>query len=35
VTKIKNIMEELGLETATPKEAREMLQLKGKDQVNF
>jgi len=35
VSKIKNIMEELGLETATPKEAREMLQLKGKDQVNF
>jgi len=35
VSKIKNIMEELGLETATPREAREMLQLKGKDQVNF
>jgi uncharacterized protein (DUF849 family) len=35
VVKIKTIMEELGLETATPDEARSMLKLKGKDQVNF
>ena len=35
VIKIKTIMEELGLETATPDEARSMLKLKGKDQVNF
>ncbi|MDA0237666.1 MAG: 3-keto-5-aminohexanoate cleavage protein [Proteobacteria bacterium] len=35
VTKIKRIMEDLGLQTATPDEARSMLKLKGRDQVNF
>lgn len=35
VTKIRRIVEELGLEVATPDEARDMLQLKGGDQVGF
>jgi uncharacterized protein (DUF849 family) len=35
VTKIKAILTELGLEIATPSEAREMLALKGGDQVGF
>ena len=35
VCKIKSIIENLGLDVATPDEAREMLQLKGGDQVNF
>jgi uncharacterized protein (DUF849 family) len=35
VAKIRRILEELGLEVATPAEAREMLQLKGREQVNF
>jgi uncharacterized protein (DUF849 family) len=35
VAKIRRIVEELGLEIATPAEARAMLGLKGKDQVNF
>ena len=35
VIKIKRIMEDLGLETASPDEARSMLKLKGRDQVNF
>lgn len=35
VRKIRNIIENLGLEVATPEEAREMLQLKGGDQVAF
>lgn len=35
VTKIRRILEELGVEVATPTEAREMLQLKGGDQVSF
>ena len=35
VRKVRNIIENLGLEVATPKEAREMLQLKGGDQVAF
>ncbi|MEM8988470.1 MAG: 3-keto-5-aminohexanoate cleavage protein [Pseudomonadota bacterium] len=35
VIKIKTILEELGLEIATPAEAREMLALKGGDQVGF
>jgi len=35
VTKIKNILEALDFEIATPAEAREQLQLKGKDKVNF
>lgn len=35
VCKIKSIIENLGLDVATPDEAREMLQLKGCDQVNF
>jgi uncharacterized protein (DUF849 family) len=35
VTKIRGILEALGLETATPSEARKMLALKGADQVGF
>ena len=35
VSKIKRIIEELGLEIATPNEAREILKLKGKNNVNF
>ncbi|WP_193180885.1 BKACE family enzyme [Nisaea sediminum] len=35
VAKIKRIVEDLSLEVATPKEAREMLALKGGDQVKF
>ena len=35
VTKIRTILEELGYEIASPNEAREMLGLKGADQVNF
>jgi uncharacterized protein (DUF849 family) len=35
VSKIRRIIEELGLEIATPGEAREILKLKGKNNVNF
>lgn len=35
VTKVRKILEGLSLEVATPDEAREMLQLKGADQVGF
>ena len=35
VTKIRRILGELGLEAATPAEAREILQLKGADKVKF
>jgi uncharacterized protein (DUF849 family) len=35
VSKIRRILEELGLEVATPDEARSMLKLKGRDKVNF
>ena len=35
VTKIRRIMEDLSLEIATPDEAREMLALKGGDNVGF
>lgn len=35
VSKIRRILEELSLEIATPADAREMLGLKGGDQVNF
>lgn len=35
VTQMKEIIERLGLEIATPDEAREILALKGKDQVQF
>ncbi len=35
VAKIRHILEELSLEIATPAEAREMMQLKGADRVNF
>lgn len=35
VTKIRNILQELNLPIATPAQARELLQLKGADQVNF
>lgn len=35
VKKIRRIVEELGFEIATPDEAREILQLKGKDKVNI
>jgi uncharacterized protein (DUF849 family) len=35
VTKIRGIVEALGLEVATPAEVREMLALKGGDKVNF
>jgi uncharacterized protein (DUF849 family) len=35
VRKVREILEGLGLEVATPAEAREILQLKGKDAVAF
>lgn len=35
VTKIRNILSELGLEIATPHEARQMLNLKGSNNVSF
>ena len=35
VAKIKHILEELSIETATPDEARTLLALKGMDRVNF
>ena len=35
VSKIRGILEDLSLEIATPKEAREMLNLKGGDRVKF
>jgi uncharacterized protein (DUF849 family) len=35
VTKMRTILEELNLTVATPAQAREMLQLKGADRVNF
>jgi uncharacterized protein (DUF849 family) len=35
VRKIRRILEELSLEIATPDEAREMLRLKGQDNVAF
>jgi uncharacterized protein (DUF849 family) len=35
VSKVRRILEELGLEIATPDDAREMLKLKGKNNVNF
>ena len=35
VAKIRRILEELGLEIATPEEARRILKLKGKSNVNF
>lgn len=35
VTQVRRIVEGLGLEIATPDDAREMLQLKGSSQVNF
>jgi uncharacterized protein (DUF849 family) len=35
VAKIRRILEELGLQVATPAEARDMLQLKGRDEVGF
>jgi uncharacterized protein (DUF849 family) len=35
VTKIRRILEDLSLEIATPDEARQMLGLKGADQVGF
>jgi uncharacterized protein (DUF849 family) len=35
VAKVRRILEELGLEVATPAEARALLQLKGRDQVGF
>ena len=35
VAKIRRILEELGLEIATPDEVRAILKLKGRDQVNF
>lgn len=35
VTIVRRLIEDLGLEVATPAEAREMLALKGGDQVNF
>ncbi|MFM8250612.1 MAG: 3-keto-5-aminohexanoate cleavage protein [Planctomycetota bacterium] len=35
VSKIRRIIEELGLLVATPEQARSMLQLKGRDAVNF
>ena len=35
VTKARQILEGLGLEVATPDDAREILQLKGGDQVAF
>ncbi len=35
VAKIRRILEELGLEIATPEDTREILNLKGKNNVNF
>jgi uncharacterized protein (DUF849 family) len=35
VAKVRRILEELGLEIATPDEARALLKLKGKANVNF
>ena len=35
VSKVRQIIESLGLNVATPDEAREILSLKGGDQVNF
>ncbi len=35
VTKVKRILEELGMEIATPDEVRKMLDLKGRDAVDF
>ena len=35
VVKVRQIIESLGLKVATPDEAREILSLKGGDQVNF
>ena len=35
VSKIRRILEELGLEVATPEDARKILKLKGKNNVNF
>jgi uncharacterized protein (DUF849 family) len=35
VTKVRQIIEGLGLEIATPDEARDMLQTKGGDRVGF
>lgn len=35
VRKIRDVLQELGLQTATPDEARDMLNLKGGDQVGF
>jgi len=35
VSKIRRILEELGLEVATPEDARNILKLKGKNNVNF
>jgi uncharacterized protein (DUF849 family) len=35
VSKIRRILEELGLEIATPDDARAMLKLKGRDKVGF
>lgn len=35
VAKIRRLVEDLGCEVATPDEAREILELKGRDQVNF
>jgi uncharacterized protein (DUF849 family) len=35
VRKIRNILEQLSLEIATPSEVREMLQLKGPENVHF
>jgi uncharacterized protein (DUF849 family) len=35
VSKIRRILEELGLQVATPDEARQILKLKGKTNVNF
>jgi uncharacterized protein (DUF849 family) len=35
VSKIRRILEELGLQVATPDEAREMLKLKGGRNVGF
>jgi uncharacterized protein (DUF849 family) len=35
VTKVRKIIEGLGLDIASPEEAREILALKGGDKVNF
>jgi len=35
VTRIRRILGELGLETATPDETRQILKLKGRANVNF